>query len=176
MRLLLLLAAIVLTPVFASAQTVEVFGVTGGTQVWSDESNIGFGVPFGLGIGIRTAGGWGVEGLVEAQKAERSFSSGVRFDSTLSSARGRVLKYFGSGRIQPYAGAGLGISRIATTRSEPVGFGGVFSRTLKSGSVSGFAGLRIPAGHRLFVRPEFEIARAGEHLRIGGNVAIGVGW
>jgi len=174
--LLLLLAAIILTPTFASAQTIEVFGITGGAQVWDDEGNIGFGVPFGGGVGFRTPGGWGVEGLVEGQKAERSFTSGVRFDSTLTSGRGRILKYFGTGRTQFYTGGGLGISRIASTRTEPVGFGGVFSRTVNSGSVSGFAGLRIPAGTRMFVRPEFEISRAGEHVRIGGNVAIGLGW
>ena len=68
--LLLLLAAIILTPTFASAQTIEVFGITGGAQVWDDEGNIGFGVPFGGGVGFRTPGGWGVEGLVEGQKAE----------------------------------------------------------------------------------------------------------
>ena len=33
-----------------------------------------------------------------------------------------------------------------------------------------------PAGSRLFVRPEFGISRGGEHTRIGGNVAVGVGW
>ena len=176
LHFLLLLAAIILTPGFASAQTIEVFGITGGAQVWDDEGNIGFGVPFGGGIGFRMPGGWGVEGLVEGQKAERNFTSGVRFDSTLTSGRGRILKYFGTGRTQFYTGAGLGISRIASTRTEPVGFGGVFSRTVNSGSVSGFAGLRIPAGTRLFVRPEFEISRAGEHVRIGGNVAIGLGW
>ena len=172
----LLLAAIILTPVFASAQTIELFGITGGTQVWDDEGNIGFGVPFGAGIGFRTSTGWGVEGLFEGQKAERNFTSGVRFDSNLTSARGRVLKYFGTGRTQFYTGGGLGISKIATTRTEPAGFGGVFSRTVNAGSVSGFVGLRIPVGTRVFVRPEFEISRAGEHLRMGGNVAIGLGW
>ena len=110
MPLLLLLSVIFLTPVVVSAQTVEVFGVTGGAQVWDDEGNIGFGVPFGAGIGLRVPGGWSLEGLFEGQKAERSFTSGVRFDSTLTSARGRILKYFGNGRTQPYAGAGLGLA------------------------------------------------------------------
>jgi len=64
----------------------------------------------------------------------------------------------------------------AAASTTGAGFGGVFSRTVNAGSVSGFAGLRIPAGTRLFVRPEFEISRAGEHVRIGGNVAIGLGW
>jgi hypothetical protein len=176
MRFLLLVAVIIFTPVLASAQSIEVFGVTGGVQVWDDEGNIGFGVPLGGGIGFRSPNGWGIEGLFEGQKAERNFSSGVRFDSTITSARARILKYFGQNRIQPYAGGGLGITHITSTRTEPVGAGGIFSSTSKAGTVSGFAGVRIPAGNRLFVRPEFEIARSGEHVRIGGNVAIGVGW
>jgi hypothetical protein len=28
----------------------------------------------------------------------------------------------------------------------------------------------------LFVRPEFELSRAGEYMRIGGTVAIGASW
>ena len=176
MRLLIFVALITLAPAFASAQSIEVFGVTGGTQVWDDEGNIGFGVPLGGGIGFKSPNGWGVEGIFEAQKAERNFSSGVRFDSTITGARARVLKYFGDSGVQPYAGAGLGFTQIKSTRTEPPGFGGVFSRTSKAGTITGFAGIRIPAGSRLFVRPEFEIARSGEHLRMGGNVAIGVAW
>lgn len=176
MRFLLLVAVIIFTPVLASAQSIEVFGVTGGVQVWDDEGNIGFGVPLGGGIGFRSPNGWGIEGLFEGQKAERNFSSGVRFDSTIISARARILRYFGQNRIQPYAGGGLGITQIKSTRTEPIGVGGIFSSTSKAGTVSGFAGVRIPAGNRLFVRPEFEIARSGEHVRIGGNVSIGVGW
>jgi hypothetical protein len=176
MRRFLLLSAIILAPAIASAQSLELFGMTGGGHVWDDEGRIGFGMPLGGGIGVRAPNGWGIEGLFETQKAERNFSSGVRFDSTVTAARARVLKYFGDRRVQPYAGGGFGISRIASTRTEPPGFGGVFSSTKKSAMLSGFAGVRIPAGHRLFVRPEFEVSRAGEHLRMGGNVSVGIGW
>jgi opacity protein-like surface antigen len=176
MRRYLFLALIILCPALASAQSVEIFGVTGGIQLWDDEGNIGFGVPFGGGVGFKSPHGWGVEGLVERQKAERNFSSGVRFDSTVTAARGRLLKYFGSGRIQPYAGGGIGVTRVESARTEPPGFGGVFRSDKTSGTFSGFAGVRIPAGSRLFVRPEFEISRGGEHTRLGGNVAVGVAW
>jgi opacity protein-like surface antigen len=176
MRLLLFLSAIILAPAIASAQAIEVFAMTGGGHVWDDEGRIGFGIPLGGGVGIRAPNGWALEGLFETQKAERHFSSGVRFDSTVTAARARVLKYFGDGRVQPYAGGGFGISRIESTRTEPPGFGGVFSSTKKAGMVSGFAGVRIPAGNRWFVRPEFEVSRAGEHLRMGGNLSVGVGW
>ncbi len=176
MRLFILLTLVIFVPSLASAQSVELFGVTGGIQVWDDEGNIGFGVPFGAGVGFKSPHGWGIEGLVEHQKAERSFSSGVRFDSTVTAARARILKYFGNGRTQPYAGGGFGVTRVESARTEPPGFGGIFRSERTSGTLSGFAGVRIPAGTRLFVRPEFEISRGGEHTRIGGNVAIGVGW
>ena len=62
--------------------------------------------PFGGGVGFKSPHGWGIEVLAEHQKAERSFSSDVRFDSTVTAARARILKYFGNGRTQPYAGGG----------------------------------------------------------------------
>ncbi|RPI56134.1 MAG: hypothetical protein EHM55_05860, partial [Acidobacteria bacterium] len=163
MRLFLLLASVILTPAPASAQSLELFGIIGGVQVWNDESNIGFGVPLGAGVGFKSPHGWGIEALVERQEAERSFSSGVRFDSTITAGRARLLKYFGRGPTQPYAGGGFGVTRVESSRTEPPGFGGVFSSKATSGTLSGFAGVRIPAGNRLFVRPEFEISRAGEH-------------
>jgi opacity protein-like surface antigen len=176
MRLFLFLTIGILAPALASAQSVEVFGVAGGAQVWDDEGNIGFGVPLGGAIGFKSAHGWGIEALVETQRAERNFSSGVRFDSTINAGRVRLLKYFGTGRTQPYAGGGFGIAHITSTRTEPPGFGGVFSNSKSSGILSGFAGVRIPAGNELFVRPEFEISRFGEHLRLGGNVSVGLTW
>lgn len=176
MRRYLFVALSVLAPTLASAQSTEVFGLAGGVQVWDDEGNIGFGVPLGGGVGFKSPHGWGVEGLVERQKAERNFSSGVIFDSTVTAARARLLKYFGSGRVEPYAGGGVGVTRVKSARTEPPGFGGVFRSEKTSGALSGFVGVRIPAGRRLFVRPEFEISRASEHTRIGGTVAVGGGW
>jgi len=176
MRIFFLLALILLAPVLGSAQTIEVFGVTGASQVWDDEGNIGFGVPLGAGIGFRSPRGWGVEALFERERAERDFASGVRFDSTITAGRARLLKYFDAGSTQFYAGGGLGVTHITSARSEPPGVGGIFTRTSKVASVSGFAGWRIPVGPRFFVRPEIEVSRAGEHLRIGGNASVGIGW
>jgi opacity protein-like surface antigen len=167
--------AIILFPVLASAQSLEIFATTGVVQLWDDEGNIGLGVPIGGGVGFRSPHGWGIEGLAETQKAKRNFDSGVVFDSTVTAARARILKYFGDGRTQPYAGGGLGVTRIKSARTEPFG-GNVFRRTSTSGTVSGFGGLRIAAGNRLFVRPEFELSKAGEHIRIGGTVAAGASW
>lgn len=167
--------AIILFPAVASAQSLEIFATTGVVQLWDDEGNIGLGVPIGGGVGFRSPHGWGIEVLAETQKAERNFDSGVRFDSTVTAARGRIIKYFGDGGAQPYAGGGLGITRIKSARTEPFG-SNVFRRASTSGTVSGFAGLRIAAGNRLFVRPEFELSKAGEHIRIGGTVAVGTSW
>jgi opacity protein-like surface antigen len=176
MRLFVFLAALLLAPALLAAQSIEVIGVTGGAQVWDDEGNIGFGAPLGAGEGFKSPQGWGIEAIVETQQAQRNFSSGVSFDSTFTAGRVRLLKYFGTGATQPYAGGGLGLARITSSRTEPPGFGGVFSSSRSSGILSGFAGVGIPAGDRLFVRPEFEVSKFGEHLRMGGNVAIGVSW
>ena len=178
MRLALtFITAVFVLPGLASAQSVEIFAVTGVVQVWDDEGNIGTGVPIGGGIGFRSPHGFGIELLAERQKATRNFTSGVSFDSTITAARARLLKYFGSGRTQPFAGAGLGVARIESSRTEPPGIGSaVFQRTSTAGTLSGFAGVRISAGDHLFVRPEFELSKSGEHLRMGGMVAVGAAW
>jgi hypothetical protein len=184
---ILAIALVLSVPAHASAQSVEVFATTGVVQLWDDEGNIGVGVPIGGGVGFRWPGGWGIEALAEMQKATRDFDSGVRFDSTVTAARARVIRYFGSGRTQPYAGAGFGVTHIESTRESPVGcalVNGVFTCTGRdifqsestAGTWSGFAGLRISAGRVMFVRPEFEFSMAGEHVRMGGTVAIGASW
>ena len=118
---MLAIALVLSVPALASAQSVEIFATTGVVQVWDDEGNIGAGVPIGGGIGLKWPRGWGIEALAETQKATRDFDSGVRFDSTVTAARARLIKYFGSGRTQPYAGAGVGVTRIESTRESPVG-------------------------------------------------------
>lgn len=184
---LTLLTALILSPALASAQSVEVFAVSGVVQLWDDEGRIGTGVPIGGGVGFKSPHGWGVEALVETQKATRDFDSDVHFDSTVTAGRARILKYFGSGRTQPYAGGGLGVTRIKSTRDSPAGCElvnnvftcprrDIFQSASTSGTLSGFAGARIPVGNALFVRPEFEISKAGEHIRIGGIVAVGGSW
>ena len=45
-----------------------------------------------------------------------------------------------------------------------------------AGTLSGFAGVRIRAGEAMFVRPEFELSKADEHVRIGGLMTIGASW
>jgi opacity protein-like surface antigen len=187
MRIFFLLGALILTPVLASAQSIDVFALTGAVQVWDDEGNIGAGMPIGGGIGFRSPHGWGIEALAETQEAERNYDSGVRFDSTVTAARGRIMKYFGSGRTQPYAGAGLGVTRVKSTRESPADCAlvnnvftcagrDIFRSDSTKGTLSGFGGVRIAAGNVLFVRPEFELSRAGEYMRIGGTVAIGASW
>lgn len=182
-----LLASLVLSPALVSAQYIEVFATTGAVQLWDDEGNLGIGVPIGGGVGFKSPHGWGLEVLAETQKARRNFDSDVRFGSTVTAARGRILKYFGGGRTQPYAGAGLGVTRVSSTRDFPADCAltnnifrcasrDIFRSKSTAGSLSGFAGVRIAAGNVMFVRPEFELSKAGEHMRTGGTVAIGASW
>jgi hypothetical protein len=183
----LLLVVLILSPAFVAAQSIEVFATTGAVQLWDDESNLGVGLPIGGGVGFRSPHGWGLEALVETQKATRNFDSDVRFDSTVTAVRARILKYFGSGSAQPYAGGGLGVTRVASTRDSPADCAltnNVFRCTSRNivrsrstaGTLAGFAGVRIAAGNVMFVRPEFELSKAGEHMRIGGTVALGASW
>jgi opacity protein-like surface antigen len=189
MRILGLLL-ILLSPRLASAQSLELFAVTGAVQLWDDEGSLGVGVPIGGGVGFRSPHGWGIEALIEGQNASRRFESpsDVRFDSTVMSGRARLLKYFGTARAQPYAGGGLGVTRIKSTYDYPAGCGfgpnnqfqctsrDVHRRDQTAGTLTGIAGVRIAVGSKLFVRPEFEFSRAGEHMRMGGTVAVGGSW
>lgn len=181
-----LLTALILSPALASAQSLELFGVSGVVQLWDDESNLGVGAPIGGGIGFKSPHGLGVEVLADTQKAARDFDSGVRTDSTATAGRARIMKYFGGGPTQFYAGGSLGVTRVETTRESPAGCAlvnnvltctrvDVFNSASTSGTLSGFAGVRIPLGNVMFVRPEFEWSR-GEHMRIGGIVAVGGSW
>jgi hypothetical protein len=176
MRIVFLLSVLILSPVLAWAQSIDVFATTGIVQLWDDEGNIGKGAPIGGGVGFRSPHGWGLEALAETQKAERNYDSGVRFDSTVTAARARIMKYFGTGRTQTYAGGGLGVTRVKSIRESPIAGDPIFRSASTKGTLSGFAGVRIAAGNVLFVRPEFELSRAGEHMRIGGTVAIGASW
>jgi opacity protein-like surface antigen len=182
-----LVAGLLSLPALASAQSFEVFAATGVLQLWDDEGNIGSGVPIGGGIGFKSPHGWGIEFLAETQKATRTFESDVQFDSTVVAAQARFIKYFGSGRTQPYAGGGLGVTEVESTRSAPAGCAlvnnvftctsrDVFDSSSTDASFSGFAGVRIPAGNLMFVRPEFQVSKFGEHVRLGGIVAIGASW
>jgi opacity protein-like surface antigen len=179
--------ALMLSPAVASAQSLELFATTGIVQVWDDEGNIGAGAPIGGGIGFKSPHGWGIELLAETQKATRNFDSDVHVNSTVTAGRARVTKYFGGGRTQPYAGGGLGVTRVESTRDSPAGCAlvnnvftctrrDVFQSASTSGTLAGFAGVRIPAGHLMFVRPEFEISKAAEHIRLGGTIAVGASW
>lgn len=182
-----LLAGIIAAPAHASAQSVEVFAASGVLRLWDDEGNLGAGVPVGGGLGFKWPNGWGIELLADTQKARREFDSDVQFDSTVTGARARIIKYFGTGRIQPYAGGSLGVMRVETTREAPSGCSivnnvftctgrDIFQSDSTDAAWGGFAGVRIPAGSVMFVRPEFEISKAGQYMRLGGLVAVGASW
>src|SRR5215204_5080636 len=90
MWIVMFLAA-VFSPALVSPQSIELFATSGVVQLWDDEGNLGAGVPIGGGVGFRSPHGWGVEAVAETQKADRNFDSGVRFASTVTAARARVI-------------------------------------------------------------------------------------
>ena len=171
------LLVILFFPAVLSAQTTtsaEIFVRAGLVKLWDDEGNLGVGPSIGGGAGIRLPHGIGIEGLVERHTNARNFSSGVAFNSTVVVAVGRIVKYVGSSHIQPYFGGGAGVTRVRTMSQFP-GFPRN-DRTTTSRTLSGFAGIRFDTRRRVFLRPEFEVSQAGEHLRIGGSLAAGFGW
>ena len=177
MRYLACFFVLLLFPTIVSAQVLhspEVFMRAGLVALWDDEGRIGNGPSIGGGAGIRLAHGLAIEGIAERQASDRHFSSGVSFRSTLVAATARVVKYVGTSRVQPYAGGGVGVARIMTFSEFP-GFPNNERRTT-SGTLSGFTGVRIAVGRRGFVRPEVELMRAGEHLRIAGSAMAGLAW
>ncbi len=140
------------------------------------------GVPIGGGIGFKSPHGWGIECSPKPRRPNATFDSGVRFDSTVTAARARTHQVLrkrthaavrrrrtrrDARRVNAERPAGLRAgNNVFTCTSRDV-----FRSDSTDGTLSGFAGVRIPAGSVLFVRPEFEISKAGEHMRIGGIVA-----
>ena len=177
MRYLAFVSVLLLVPSLLAAQSThspEIVVRAGIVNLWDDEGRIGSGPSIGGGAGIRLVHGIGIEGLVERHVTDRHFSSGVSFHSTVMAATARVMKYVVTSRAQPYAGGGVGIARIETLNEFP-GFPSNERKTT-SGTISGFAGVRIAAGRAVFLRPEVELLRAGEHLRIAASVIAGLAW
>ena len=146
-------------------------GAAGVGQLWDDESSLGVATNMGGGIGYRLSPRIDVDLLVDRRDHDRRFESGVRFDAGMIRATGRGLVYFSSGSVQPYVGGAVGAARIRRITEFP----GLPRRDgpTSATTTSAIAGVRILADPRLFVRPEFEIGRAGEYLMIGGAVSIG---
>ena len=101
--------------------------------------------------------------------------SDVQFDSTVTRRGGlgvtrtsRIDAEYA--RESPTSGCAL-VNNVFTCTSRDV-----FQSDSTDGTFSGFAGVRIPAGSVIFVRPEFAISKAGEHMRIGGLVSVGASW
>jgi Outer membrane protein beta-barrel domain len=148
-----------------------VVGAAGAGQLWDDESSIGVATNLGGGVGYRVARPLDVEFLVDRRDHDRRFTSGVRFEAGMIRAIGRALVYFSSAGVQPYVGGAVGAARVHRATEFP----GLPRRddTSTATSTSAIAGVRIFADPRLFVRPEFEIGRAGEYLMMGGSVSVG---
>ena len=63
----------------------------------------------------------GVELLTEKQKVRRTFDSGVQLTRPITAARGPHHEALRQRRTQPYAGGGLGVTRVQSIRKSPSG-------------------------------------------------------
>src|SRR5215210_6870747 len=97
----------------------EVFVRGGLGSLWDDEGKIGTGPSVAGGIGIKLPHRIGIEAIVERHASERSFSSGVSFESTTFAAMARLAKYVGGGPAQPYFGGAIGRARVHTIGEFP---------------------------------------------------------
>jgi opacity protein-like surface antigen len=167
---------------------VDLVGVIGAGPMWDDESSLGLGGMTGAGIGYRFPGGLSVELLVDRRYHDRRFRSDVRFSAHAGRTSGRLLYYFPGARVRAYVGGTVGAMRVEQRSEFPgqCGFdaGGQFScpavstfeREISNGSFGAVTGVRISLTDRVFVRPEFEFAKAGEFITLGGAVGVGWGW
>jgi len=171
-----------------SSARVEILGSAGAGPLWDDESLLGTGGVVGAGVGYRLSKPLGVEFLVDRREHDRRFASGVRFAADGWAASGRVLYYFSDRAIEPYVGGSVGTLWVVRTSEFPDQCGlhaaAQFrclpvrhqQRTESARSVAGLAGVRIAMNEHLFLRPEVEVATAGEFLSIGGRIGVGWGW
>lgn len=153
--------------------------------MWDDEGYLGVAMTAGGGIGVRR-GRFGVEGMVDRRRHQPDFGNDVVIRSDATRVTGRLLYYFGRAQVLPYAGGSVGFWNVDRYSAFPDDCRFVdhalvcsgmreFASTDRSGALSAIAGVRFQTG-RWFVRPEFEMGKAGDDLTISGTVALGFGW
>ena len=190
MRCVLFVSAVlVLGPgsVWAQAprQSFEVFALAGPVQMWDDEGSLGTAVVGGAGIGYRL-GRLGFEAALDTRRHQPEFGNDVVLRASATRVTGRVVYYFGRGKVQPYVGGAVGYARIARFSELPDDCQLVdhqfvcsstrrFESTDRSRALSAISGVRVQTG-RWFVRPEFEIGQSRDNLTMSGTIAIGLGW
>jgi hypothetical protein len=172
-------------PSAPSRHAVEVFALAGPGQMWDDEGYLGVAMTAGAGFGYRL-GRLGIEGLVDRRDHQPDFGNDVVIRSEATRVTGRLLYHFGRAQVQPYAGGSVGFWNVDRFSSFPDDCRFVdhtlvcsgtreFQSIDRSVALSGIAGVRFRSG-RWFVRPEFELGKAGNDLTISGTVAVGYGW
>jgi hypothetical protein len=192
MRRVAAIAALLLVPTLAAAQGpqseagAELFGVLAAGWLTDDEGSLGRGLDIGGGGAYRWRGPMAAEVQLGRLSTERRFESGVEFDARLLQLSGRLLYHFSAGRTEPYVGGALGLTRFERTSVFPVQVPGPDGRPVRLGSEAfrrngneftwgGVAGLRVPAGRRVQVRPEIAvlITRPSNFVAVSAGVKIG---
>jgi hypothetical protein len=184
-----------LCPTLATAQPAaqpsgpEVMGVIAVSNLWDDESRLGFGVAGGAGVGYRWRGRLGIEARVEGFAHERTFTSGVRFRATGTRYLGQVVYYWSDGNVQPFAAGTLGVIKVKRRSEFPVEQPGptgaplvidtdVFERDLTDTVWGGSGGVRIQLNDRFALRPDAGIllSTPSNYLDLRFGVTAIVSW
>jgi hypothetical protein len=194
MRMQVILAVgFLFLPTLAAAQPAvqpsgpEVMGVVAVSNLWDDESRLGFGVTGGAGVGYRWLGRFGIEARVEGFAHERTFTSGVRFNASGTRYLGQVAYYWSDGHVQPFAAGTLGVIKVKRRSEFPVEQPGptgaplvlgrdVFERDLTDTVWGGSGGVRIQLNDRFALRPEagmlFSTPNNYVDLRFGATAIV----
>ena len=165
------------------------FGVVGAGRMWDDEGELGLGGMTGDRDRLPVPAAASASSFLWTAGTTTGDSRAA--SDSLPTQDGRAAgccTYFPGARVRAYVGGTVGAMRVERRSEFPdqCGFdaGGQFScpavstfeREISSGSFGAVTGVRISLTDRVFVRPEFEFAKAGEFITLGGAVGVGWGW
>ena len=178
-------AAVWSQPPAPSRHAVEVFALAGPGQMWDDEGDLGVALVGGAGIGYGL-GPFRLEGVLDWRQHQPDFGNDVVIRAEATRVTCLLLYDFRRGGVQPYAGGAVGVTHVDRFSAFPDDCRFVdhelvcsgtreFESSDRSRALSAIAGIRVQSG-RWFVRPEFEMGKAGNDLTITGTIAVGFGW
>jgi opacity protein-like surface antigen len=177
------------TDAFAQAPAtggLEIFAAAGPSWMWDDEGYLGTAVAAGGGVAFRR-GALGLEAVVDHRRHQPDFNNAVIFRTRQTRVMGRVLYFFGTARAQPYVGGSVGLAHVDRFSEFPDDCRFVdhvrvcdgvrrFESRDSSRALGGIGGVRVALNERWFIRPEFELAHAGNDITMGAMVAVGRSW
>jgi opacity protein-like surface antigen len=157
----------------------EIFGVIGVSGIHDDESYLGSGFDYGVGVGLRASRRLGFEFEVDRTSFSRDFSSGLSFEGSEIVYAGNVQLYFPLTNTEPYIFGGAGVAHFEQTNRFP--FDGStevseFTDDLFTFQFGG--GVIFYVSPRISLRPEFRWTWNDISFinQIRGSVAVGYHW